>query len=71
MIFYLCNKKKCGDKCSYPECKYTSDYAYALNKGLTPNLNGIFYQEGPHVFEKTSRIAVNIITLNKKENTDE
>lgn len=45
MVYYLCNRKKCGDKCSYPECKHTSDYAYALNKDITPNIADIFDEE--------------------------
>lgn len=58
MVFYLCNRKKCGDKCSYPECKHTSDYAYALNKDITPRINEIFDEEyacGYNLIEKEER----------------
>lgn len=27
--FYLCDGKKCGDKCIYPKCKNTSDPKHA------------------------------------------
>ena len=28
---YLCNRKRCGDLCSYPTCKATTDEKYALD----------------------------------------
>lgn len=28
---YLCNRKQCGEKCSYPICKATTDEKYALD----------------------------------------
>lgn len=30
-ILYLCNKKMCGKRCSYPTCKHTTNEEYALN----------------------------------------
>lgn len=31
---YLCNQQdpKCSEKCSYPQCKHTSNEEFALNK---------------------------------------
>lgn len=55
MIFYLCNRKKCGEKCSYPECKHTSDYAYALNRGITPKVYEYFYCLYDDYYEKPER----------------
>lgn len=28
---YLCDRKPCGDRCSYPECRHTLDKNHALN----------------------------------------
>ena len=28
---YFCNRTRCGDRCSYPVCKHTTDEKYALN----------------------------------------
>lgn len=28
---YLCNQKRCGDRCSYPMCKATTDEEFALD----------------------------------------
>lgn len=28
---YLCDRKRCGEKCSYPTCKHTSDTEHAVN----------------------------------------
>lgn len=27
---YICNRKMCGSKCHYPDCKHTSNPEYAL-----------------------------------------
>lgn len=54
-VAYLCNMKRCGKKCSYPECKYTLDYKYALNKDITPDLSEMFVQDGNFLFEKEDR----------------
>lgn len=64
MIFYLCNRKKCGDKCSYPECRHTADYAYALNKGVTPKVDDIFDEEyawGHNLIEKEEREGLKLL----------
>ena len=29
MPFYLCNRQKCGEKCTWPECRATKDVGYA------------------------------------------
>ena len=28
-VLYLCNRNRCGEKCSFPTCKYTSRVTYA------------------------------------------
>lgn len=30
-IAYLCDRERCGDKCSYPMCKHTFDIRHAVN----------------------------------------
>lgn len=30
-ILYLCNRKPCEEKCSYPTCKHTLNEEYAAN----------------------------------------
>lgn len=30
-VLYLCDRKQCGDKCSYPMCKYTTNIEHAVN----------------------------------------
>lgn len=30
-VHYICDRKQCGDKCSYPVCKHTSDINHAVN----------------------------------------
>lgn len=32
VTLYLCDQKKCVN-CSYPECKHTTDFNHAKNKG--------------------------------------
>lgn len=28
---YLCDRKQCGDRCHYPECRHTTDISHAVN----------------------------------------
>lgn len=30
-VNYICDRKACGNKCSYPICKHTSDINHAVN----------------------------------------
>ncbi len=40
-ILFKCDRKKCGDHCSYPVCELTSDPAHAIN----------FYKMGDGYYE--------------------
>lgn len=31
ILLYLCDRKQCGVRCHYPECKHTSDLRHAKN----------------------------------------
>ena len=50
-VLYICDRKKCGDKCS-EECKHTTDYNHAVNKWRIPDISKMFNQEGIFVVEK-------------------
>lgn len=30
-VHYICDRKQCGENCSYPLCKHTSDVTHAAN----------------------------------------
>lgn len=30
-VLYLCDRKPCGDKCTYPDCRHTTDISHAVN----------------------------------------
>lgn len=30
-VIYLCDRKECGDRCSYPTCKHTTNVEHAVN----------------------------------------
>ena len=30
-VIYLCDRKQCGDECTYPECKHTTKMEHAVN----------------------------------------
>lgn len=30
-VIYLCDRKECGDRCSYPTCRHTADASHAVN----------------------------------------
>lgn len=34
---YLCDHKRCGDRCHYPDCQHTTDISHAINGGAFPN----------------------------------
>lgn len=36
-ILYLCDRKRCGDRCHYPECRHTTDISHAINGKAFPN----------------------------------
>lgn len=46
-ILYLCDRKACGDRCSYPHCKHTMNIEHAVNfEKHGPGHKGeIFYEE--------------------------
>ena len=34
---YLCDRKQCGSRCSYPDCRHTTDISHAVNGDTFPN----------------------------------
>ena len=44
-IAYLCDRKACGDLCSYPECKHTSDVTHANNFQKFGCINALIEKE--------------------------
>lgn len=34
---YLCDRKQCGDRCYYPECRHTTLISHAINAPTFPN----------------------------------
>ena len=34
---YLCDRKQCGSRCSYPDCRHTTDISHAVNGDIFPN----------------------------------
>lgn len=34
---YLCDRKQCGDRCHYPNCRHTTDISHSINGGTFPN----------------------------------
>ena len=34
---YVCDRKRCGDRCHYPDCRHTTDISHALNAPTFPN----------------------------------
>ncbi len=34
---YLCDRKQCGNRCSYPDCRHTTDISHAINGDTFPN----------------------------------
>lgn len=36
-VLYLCDRKRCGDRCHYPDCRHTTDVSHALHGGAFPN----------------------------------
>ena len=61
---FLCNREKCGDKCSYPECKHTFDIQYAKN--FRNSYGGSFYEE-VHKPNEEEEEESNIIRWAKNE----
>lgn len=36
-VLYLCDRKRCGDRCHYPDCRHTTDISHAVHSGAFPN----------------------------------
>lgn len=34
---YVCDRKQCGDRCHYPDCRHTTDISHAINAPTFPN----------------------------------
>ena len=34
---YVCDRKRCGDRCHYPDCRHTTDISHAINAPTFPN----------------------------------
>ena len=34
---YLCDRKQCGDRCHYSDCRHTTDISHSINGGTFPN----------------------------------
>lgn len=34
---YLCDRKQCGNRCHYPDCRHTTDISHAANAPTFPN----------------------------------
>lgn len=32
-VLYLCDRKRCGDRCHYPDCRHTTDISHAVHSG--------------------------------------
>lgn len=37
VVLYLCDRKRCGDRCHYADCQHTTDISHAINGGAFPN----------------------------------
>lgn len=37
-IAYICDRKQCGIKCSYPECRHTTNIEHSVNYKEEPNI---------------------------------
>ena len=36
VVLYLCDCKRCGDRCHYPDCRHTTDISHAVNAPTFP-----------------------------------
>lgn len=57
---YICNGERCGDKCSYPTCRHTTQLYFAK------------YKNGPrewlvHIYSDGSKLQVEKERKNEKE----
>lgn len=34
---YVCDCKRCGDRCHHPDCRHTTDISHAINAPTFPN----------------------------------
>lgn len=37
VVLYLCDRKRCGDRCHYPDCRHTTDISHAVHGGAFPD----------------------------------
>lgn len=42
---YLCDRKQCGEKCSYPTCKHTFNIEHAVNFERQDFGRNVYYVE--------------------------
>ena len=52
-VLYLCDRKRCGDRCHHPVCRHTTDISHAVHGGAFPNgYEKIPYENGICFVEK-------------------
>lgn len=52
-VLYLCDRKRCDDRCRYPNCQHTTDISHAINGGAFPNgFEKAPYEDGVYFVEK-------------------
>ena len=62
-LLYICNRERCGDKCSYPMCKRTTDISYAKDPNLkftldyADNKDMVFIQEENKSYQMLTKEA--------------
>ena len=44
-VAYICDRKQCGDACSYPVCSHTTDINHAVN--FEKGADGVSWMEKP------------------------
>ena len=40
IVAYVCDRQACGDRCTYPECRHTTDVNHAVNFFCIDTVNG-------------------------------
>ncbi len=61
-LLYICNRERCGDRCSYPMCKRTTDISYAKDPNLKFTLNYadnkdmVFIQEDEKISNTSKKV---------------
>ena len=60
-VIYLCDRRACKDKCSYPICKHTPDIRHAKNFRLfgqsSKNPNRTVYFEDEEVVDESTKLS--------------